>query len=91
MNASARSYLMAGVAAVGASAIAIASSVAPPPHVSVPAHQPATTHVVSKATVELLAAVQRMTPRVVTSPPTTGAPAAVTAIPQAAAVTGPSR
>jgi hypothetical protein len=89
MNASARSHLMTGVAAVGASAIAIASSVAPPPDVRVPAHQPATTHVVSKATVELLAAVQRMTPRAVTSPPTTGTPAAFTAIPQAAAVTDP--
>src|SRR5262249_30386725 len=72
-----------------ASTIAIASFVTPPPDVRVPAQQPATIHAVSKATVELLAAVQRMTPRVVTSPPTTGTPAAVTAIPQAAAVPGP--
>ena len=89
MTVCARPYLTAGVAAVGASAIAIASSVAPPPDVTVPASQPATTHVVSKATVELLAAIQRMSPRLVISPPTTGAPAAVAAIPQAAAVTSP--
>jgi hypothetical protein len=66
MRVSVRSYLMAGVATVAAGAIAFAPAVAPPPDVKVAPDGNSTTHL-SKATVELLAAVQRMTPNVVTS------------------------
>jgi hypothetical protein len=59
MNTSARSYLRAGVAAFGACAIAVAATVAPPPDVGI---SPAAPKVVSKAMVELRAAVQHMAP-----------------------------
>jgi hypothetical protein len=67
MQSPARSYLMASVAAVGASAIAIAPSVAPPPDVRIQAEPHPAARVVSKATVELLAALQPMSPRSVLS------------------------
>jgi hypothetical protein len=85
MHLPVRSYLSAGVAAVGASAIAVASSIAPPPDVRIPPEPPAATRVMSDTTVELLAAVRNVAPRLVSSPPTRipasttapGAPAAV--------------
>jgi hypothetical protein len=77
MKVSARPYLMCGIAVVCASIIAIASAVAPPPDVTVPANRPVPTRTASKATVELLAAVQRMAPAVVASAP--GAAAATAA------------
>jgi hypothetical protein len=67
MQSPARSYLMASVAAVGSSAIAIAPSVAPPPDVRIQADPHPAARVVSKATVELLAALQPMSPRSVLS------------------------
>jgi hypothetical protein len=84
MSASARSYFMGGIAVVCASVIAIASAVAPPPDVTVPANRPVATQVLSEATVELLAAAQRMAPVVVSPAPAVTAAAAAPA-PQNAA------
>ncbi|PXX08924.1 hypothetical protein [Mycolicibacterium moriokaense] len=81
MNMSARSYFMGGIAVACASVIAIASAVAPPPDVTLPANRPVATRVLSEATVELLAAAQRMAPGVV-SP---AAPEAAAPAPQNAA------
>jgi hypothetical protein len=84
MNVSARSYFMGGIAVVCASIIAIASAVAPPPDVTVPANRPVATRVLSEATVELLAAVQRTALGVVSRAPAATAAAAAPA-PQNAA------
>jgi hypothetical protein len=79
---SVRSFLMALVATNMAACVAVAPSIALPPDVKVPAKQPDATRVLSKATVELLAAVQRMPPAVASSAvPATAPNAAVTAVP----------
>ena len=62
MNVSFRPYFMASIAAVGASAIALAPLQAPPPEIADSAHRPTATRVVSHATVDLLAAVERTAP-----------------------------
>ena len=73
---------MALFATIVAACVALAPAIAPPPDVKVPANRPDATRVLSKAAVELLAAVQRMSPAVASSAvPATAPIAAVAAVP----------
>jgi hypothetical protein len=81
MSVSVRSFLMALVATIMAACVAVAPSIAPPPDVRVPANQPDAARILSKTTVELLAAVQRMSAAVASSAvPATAPNAALTAV-----------
>jgi hypothetical protein len=76
LNVSARSYFTSAIAALSVSAVLIAP-VHAPPEIAVTANRVAAQSVVSQAMVDLLAAVQRLTPSV----SSTGPSATVTAAP----------
>ncbi|MGV0835986.1 hypothetical protein [Mycolicibacterium thermoresistibile] len=88
MSISARSYLLAGVAAVGATAVALAPVQPLPPDIAVTAEQPVLDASASREAVQLLAAVQGMTVRPAhrsSAPTSTELRAAVAAIQTVAA------
>lgn len=96
VRTSVRSYLLAGVAAVGAAAVAFAPVQALPPDIAVTAEQPVLDASASREAVALLAAVQGLAVRPASPPvaPTAPTPdevqAAVTAIQELAAPGAPA-